>query len=254
MRLKTKIYTVFLLTLSISVYLTSCRKKEVETSAVSLGTVTVDLSANENLIRKREALLGNMICDAIKKNLDDRGKIVDFVIVNSGNIRYNTSTRPDGIYKAGVYTSNMVQEMLPFGDASYIVKLTGKQLKEVLERSLALYPLAKGPFLQVSKELRIVVDTTKLPQLLDVNESSIVSQGSRIVSIKINDIEYDTLAVYSVGLPEFIAEGNDGYVTLKNLAPSQKENLGENVTNAVTDYIIINVTLTPLIEGRIQFQ
>jgi len=233
----------------------ACCKEEAE-DPIALGNITVDLDASKPTVRTKEALIGNMICDAVKSDAGRRGKVVDFSIMNGGGIRFNEQSRPSGIYPAGLFTSDMIEEMLPFGNASVVVKVTGKELKSIFERSVAQLPVAKGPFLQVSKELKIIIDTTKPPQIINdlVEPNIIVSNGSRIISIKINNVEYDSLATYTLVTSDFIAEGNDGYVTFKNISPDKKENLGDDQSGAVKEYIILNTPVTPIIEGRIIYQ
>jgi 2',3'-cyclic-nucleotide 2'-phosphodiesterase (5'-nucleotidase family) len=187
-------------------------------------------------------------------NVRSKGKIVDLAAVNAGSIRFNSSRRPDGVYRAGIFTAEMVDEMLPFEDATVLIRLNGKQLKQVLERSVAQYPLAKGSFLQLSNELKISVDSTKPPQIINIEETMIISEGSRIQSMMLNNVEIDTAGSYTVAFPKFIADGNDGYVTLKNIASGLKEDLQENQSNALKEYIILNSPLTPVIENRIVFE
>jgi len=232
----------------------ACQKKHREPSPTVLGTLAVDLDANEGTVRKHEALIGNLIADAYKKDVERRNIVVDFAMVNSGSIRYSSSKRPSGIYPAGVFTAEMADEMLPFGNTNVIIKITGKQLKEILERSVAQYPLAKGPFMQFSKELSVVVDTTQIPQILNIDNSAIVSHGKRIVSIKINNIMCDSLKEYSVIASDFIVEGNDGYVTFKSIPSVLKQYIGEDQANALKEYIITNTPIEPKKEGRIIFQ
>jgi 2',3'-cyclic-nucleotide 2'-phosphodiesterase (5'-nucleotidase family) len=253
-----KIYHIlncFILVFSIQ----SCCKEENFPSSDILGEITVDLDANSSVLRTKETLIGNMICDGIKKEMDLRGETVDFVIMNGGAIRFDSDRHPNGIYPAGIFTSAMVDEMLPFENANVIVKVTGKELKSIFERSVALYPLTvSGPFLQVSKELTIIIDTTKTSQVIDdlVDPPVIVTPGNRIISIKINNVEYDSLATYTLVVNEFIAEqtDNDGYVAFRNILADKKENLGDSQAEAVKNYIKLNTPVTPQIEGRIIFQ
>lgn len=236
----------------------SCCKKDDLGPSEIVGEITVDLDANKSLVRTKETLIGNMICDGIKKEMDRRGEVVDFAIMNGGNIRFDASKRPNGIYKAGIFTSDMIDEMLPFGNANVIVKVTGKELKSIFERSVAQLPLTKGPFLQVSKELKIIIDTTKAPQVINelVNPTVIVNQGSRIISIKINNVEYDSLATYILVVNDFLAEqeDNDGYVTFRDIAADKKENLGDAQTDVIKQYIKLNTPIAPVMEGRIIYQ
>ncbi len=89
----------------------SCCKEKNPTPSDILGVITVDLDANSTLVRTKETLIGNMICDGIKKDLEYRGETVDFVVINGGAIRFDPILHPSGIYSAGVFTSDMIDEM-----------------------------------------------------------------------------------------------------------------------------------------------
>jgi 5'-nucleotidase/UDP-sugar diphosphatase len=223
-----------------------------------LGTINVNLDANKEVVRTQESLIGNMICDALKSELDRRGEIADFVVLNGGAIRFSPSTRPSGIYPAGPITSHMVDEMLPFGDANIIVTMSGKELKRIFERSVAQLPQAEGPFLQVSKELTITIDTSQQAQIINdlVDPPIIVTEGKRITSIKINHAEFDTAATYRVAASTFLAEekGNDGYVVFRNIPAARKVDLGDDQALVVKQYIKLKAPLTPVIQGRIVYK
>lgn len=242
--------------LAIFLLLASCCKEPEQTEPVSLGEISVDLDANKNHIRTEESLIGNLVADAFMDYAFSKGKQVDFALVNSGNIRFNPETRPSGIYPAGLFTGEMVDEMLPFGDFGEIVKVTGTELKEIFERSVAQLPEAKGPFLQLSEGVKIEVDLSKQRQIIDetLDPEVIVTPGKRIVSIKINSNEIDSLKEYTLFAPDFITLGNDGYVTFFNIPETKKESLGEDISIALKNYIILNSPVTPFIEGRITFK
>jgi 5'-nucleotidase / UDP-sugar diphosphatase len=246
---------VFFFIIVLATAFSACCKDEVEDLA-TLGEIKANLNASKSEVRKKETLIGNFIADAIKSEAESKGIAVDFAMENGGGIRFNEEIRPSGIYPAGLFTTEMIDEMLPFGNTSAIVTVTGKELKEIFERSVAQLPLAQGPFLQVSKELKIVIDTTQSPQVINelVEPNVIVNEGNRIVSIKINDVEYDSLATYKLITSDFIAAGNDGYVTFKNIGNDKKVQLGENQTGAVKEYLILHSPLLPIIEGRIVYQ
>lgn len=251
MKNKCAIFFYFILILCFQ----SCCKETIE-DPVALGEIKVDLDASKNELRTKETLIGNMVCDAIKADAERKGRSVNFSIMNGGGIRFNPESRPSGIYPAGLFTTEMIDEMLPFGNTNVVVKVTGKELKNIFERSVAQLPMATGPFLQVSKELKIVIDTTKTAQVINelVEPHVIVTNGNRIVSIKINNVEYDSLVTYTLVTSDFIANGNDGYVTFRNISADKKENFDEDQSGAVKEYIIINTPLTPTIEGRIIYQ
>jgi len=237
-----------------SIILTSCRKNEDPPAPTVVGEITVNLNANGELIRKREALIGNFITDALAETIRLKGNELDFCLINSGSIRFNTQKRPSGIYPAGSISNNDIIEMLPFGNVAVLVKMTGAQIKEVLERSVAQYPLAKGPFLQLSKEIRIIVDTLAAEQQLNLEETAIISPGARITSIEINGIPFAQESIYKVLVIDFIAEGKDGFLTFNSIPAPQKIVFPDHIYSYVVDYIIINTPITPVLDGRIHFQ
>lgn len=244
--------------IAVSVVLQACCKDNDTAPSQLLGTITVDLDANKNSVRTKETLIGNMICDGIKEEMDRRGEATDFVVMNGGGIRFSQAKHPNGIYPAGEITSDIVDEMLPFGNANVIVQITGKQLKSIFERSAAQLPSAQGAFLQVSKELAITIDTTKQPQIINVlvNPPVIVSEGKRITSIKINNANYDSTATYKIVVTSFYAyeANNDGYVTFRNIPANKKENLGDDQADVIKQYIKLYTPVMPVIQGRIVYQ
>lgn len=242
-----KILFVFLL-------LTACRKNEQEPEPTIIGEITIPLDANVEVVRKKEALIGNFITEALSEIVRSKGNELDFCLINSGSIRYDEQKRPSGIYPAGSITNNDIIEMLPFGDVATIVTVTGSQLKEILERSVAQYPLAKGPFLQLSEEIRIKVDTLAAEQQLNATETAIISPGSRITSILINGNPYEPTANYKVLVINFLANGEDGFVTFNSIPDSQKERFTEYIYSYVNEFVILNTPISVVLDGRIEFQ
>ncbi|MBI2259333.1 MAG: 5'-nucleotidase C-terminal domain-containing protein [Flavobacteriia bacterium] len=161
----------------------SCRKKPDTKSESTIGQLNVDLNALSEHIRTQEALIGNFICDAIKKQMEKKEISFDAVLLIAGSIRYDLNKRPDGIYYKGNITSDMIDEMLPFVENKVVkVKVNGYELKQIMERSVALLPLNKGSFLQLSENISIDVDVNQQAQIIDetVIPNKIVVEGNRI--------------------------------------------------------------------------
>jgi 5'-nucleotidase / UDP-sugar diphosphatase len=234
----------------------SCRKKVENDNAVIIGKLEVDLDANDYLIRTSEALIGNFVCDAIKSQLEEKNIFCDLVLFNSGGIRYNKEKRPNGIYLAGNFTSEMVDEMLPFTDNLLVkVKLTGVELKQILERSLAELPAEKGSFMQFSKGISIKVNINNPAQVLNTTVSPpvIVSEGERLVEVTLNDLTIIDDKEYNIITLDYIVNGNDGYVTFNAIPSNKKIFYNDIVVNLVRDYVTINSPIKPEMGGRINF-
>ena len=142
-----------------------------------------------------------------------------------------------------------------------IVQVTGSELKSILERSVSSLPTEyKGWFLQISKELKIQVNLSLQAQVLNetVDPPVINTEGERIVSIKINNIDYSPDTVYTLFTYQWISSGEeDGFVTFRNISSSLKEDLDcegcDMDKEALKLYIETHTPVTPVIEGRITF-
>jgi 2',3'-cyclic-nucleotide 2'-phosphodiesterase (5'-nucleotidase family) len=200
------------------------------------------------------------VADAFQAFSLSRGYATVGAFANGGGIRYSKETRSTGIYPAGEWNEALSYEVFPFGNKFTVITITGAQLKSTFERSVASLPAAAGAFLQVSKELKVTVDTTKTAQKIDTSQTTITQEGSRITSIKINGVEYDPHASYRFMTSDYVAftapniTANDGLVELRNLDPSKKEYLDENLIQALQYYISIYTPVTAQAEGRITIQ
>jgi len=232
-------------------------EKTVDTSV--LGTVTIELDATKPVVRGVEAKIGNMIADAWMTYLRDSLNIADvqFALPNGGNIRYDETIRPNGIYPAGDYTMEIVNEICFYDNNLMSVSLTGAQLKSCLERSVSSLPDEyKGWFLQASKEFQYTVDLSKQAQVLDETDPdhpTIATEGERIVSMKINGQECNPESTYKFLGTDYMIQGNDGYVMLGQIPESQKQNLGD-YRKALIFYLKHKSPITPTLSNRIVFQ
>jgi len=214
-----------------------------------VGESLVDLDARKSTVRTREAAIGDLFTDAMNYAVGTK-----IAVTNGGGIR------GDKIYPKGVITTATLTQMHPFGNSIVIVKLTGKQFKEVLERGAAALrskndprdpkTIDTGAFLQVAG-IKEVIDVDKTPQQLDPTNSKIVVPGERVVSVTINGEPLDPNKVYTVAVNDYIAHGGDGYVTLGNLPDSAKNFTYVYLTDALYKYIKAHSPIAPKVEGRI---
>ncbi len=214
-----------------------------------VGESLVDLDARKSTVRTREAAIGNLFTDAMNYAVG-----TSIAVTNGGGIR------GDKVYPKGDITTATITQMHPFGNSIVIVKLTGKQFKEILERGAAAL-LSKndprdpktvdtGAFLQVSG-IKEVIDVDKTPQQLDKTNSEIVVPGKRVISVTINGEPLDPNKTYSVAVNDYIAHGGDGYVTLGNLPDSAKNFTYVYLTDGLYKYIKANTPISPKVEGRV---
>jgi len=234
-------------------FISSCCKEDETTIDGFIGETTVDLNANRDELRQKETNIGNLIADAILTISKEKDPAINFAVINGGSIRFNSERKPEGIYAKGALSNQDVEDILPFGNSSVVVIISGKELKEVFERSVSEVDRLKGQFLQISKNVQIVVDLSKQAQILDqtVEPNIITVAGNRIESIKIAEKEVIDSILYKVVFSDFLVEGNDGFVTLSKIEASRKNFLNELQVDQLRDYIILNTPVSPVIENRI---
>lgn len=244
---------IFILILSL--FIVSCeREYNVVVNTDEIGYFGVDLDARKEVIRIQESLLGNLLTDALKLYFNDKSKPVDFAVINSGGIRFDDKTRPNGIYLSSVpITIGIVEEILPFPNDMVSVTLTGTQIKEIFEHSVSSLIEPEGKFLQVSNGIQIEVDITRQAEVLNSDKTMIEIQGERIIFVKINGELIDSEKVYKLATTDYIAEGGDGYVTFKNIPAEAKESIGETIKYSLLSYIEKqnNELIIPVLEDRI---
>ncbi len=214
-----------------------------------VGESLVDLSAKKEVVRGGEAALGNLFADSMNEAVG-----TTIAVDNGGGIR------GDKVYPKGEITTATITQMHPFGNSIVVVKLTGKQFKEVLERGAAALhakndprdpkTIDTGAFLQVSG-IKEIIDADKTPQQLDSTNSKIVVPGERVVSITINGEPLDMNKTYSVAVNDYMGHGGDGYVTLGNLPDSAKNFTYVYLTDGLYKYIKAHTPISPKVDGRI---
>ncbi|WP_427340362.1 5'-nucleotidase C-terminal domain-containing protein [Caloranaerobacter sp. DY30410] len=179
-----------------------------------IGKTETDIVRDYN----NESAMGNWITDVMREKAG-----VQIAFTNAGGIRTDLT--------AGDITVGDIFEVMPFDNTIVTGEMTGAQIKAILEQSVTLY---KG-MLQISG-MKFTYDSTK-------------PEGERVIDIYLEDgtpIEMDK--TYTVATNDFLAGGQDGFVTLKEVKWTNtfillRDALIENVRN--------NKTISPKVEGRI---
>ena len=174
----------------------------------------------EDLIHKRteETNIGNLIADSIRASA-----AAQIALHNAGGVR-------DSIPK-GPVTMRQIYSVLPFDNTVVTVKMTGAQIKEVLELSAG----AGGS--------RI------LPSGLSYTFDSSRPRGHRIVSATVDGKALAVTRTYLVATNNFLSDGGDGYSPFSDAR--ERKDTGVLLRDAVAGYIGKHTPVAPKIEGRI---
>ena len=180
-------------------------------------------------------------------------------LINSGGIR------GDIIYPAGKFSERTLADILPFGDRIFVLTLTGKELRRVLEISASALiageadaydptkRLHKGSFLQVSG-LKAVYDLSEPPTVM--KDDRVLTLGSRLKSLLVlKDGGWKEVAddgTYTVATTGWMANGDDAekYGILRSASRTETPYLD---TDAFAEYLAVECRgkADPRKEGRI---
>ncbi len=192
-----------------------------------LGTTTAALEAREPLMRASESNLGNLIADAMRRQVN-----ADVAIVNSGGIRGNR------LYPAGPVTRRTLLEIHPFGNVVCKVEISGRELLDILNVSASRLPIASGQFLQVSGL------TMRVRQAQPV--------GARVDNVVVNGSPLDVDRTYTLALPDFVMLGGDGYTMFADNRVLIDQSAGTLIVDAVERTLALGSgTIAPATDGRI---
>ncbi|MGL4637581.1 MAG: bifunctional metallophosphatase/5'-nucleotidase [Beijerinckiaceae bacterium] len=194
---------------------------------VDLGTTAVDLDSRSASVRSQETAIGNLIADAMRASTN-----ADVAITNGGGIRGNKQ------YPAGSkITRRDILTELPFGNATSMVEVTGKDIKDALENGVSQIDNRAGRFPQVSGMV-VTVDTK-------------AAVGSRIASITIAGKPIDPAAWYKVATNDFMVGGGDGYGALARGRVIIGKTDGKLMASVVMSHIRQAGNVQAKIDGRI---
>ncbi|MBR3194776.1 bifunctional UDP-sugar hydrolase/5'-nucleotidase [Bosea sp. (in: a-proteobacteria)] len=193
---------------------------------IEIATLGAPLDSRTGVIRTQETAIGNLIADAIRAATG-----AQLAITNAGGIRANKQ------YPAGYkLTRRDVLSELPFGNATSMVEITGKDVKDAIENGLRDAPQGSGRFPVVSG-LSFEADL-KQPQ------------GSRVISVKVDGKEIDPAGKYTVATNNFMLTGGDGYTALGRGKTLIGMTDGKLMANEVMVYIRRLGTVEAKVEGR----
>ena len=193
---------------------------------IEIATLAAPLDSRTGMIRTQETAIGNLIADAIRATTGAK-----LAITNAGGIRANKQ------YPAGhKLTRRDVLSELPFGNATIMVEITGRDVKDAIENGLAPAPQGSGRFPQVSG-LSFEADIKQPP-------------GSRVTAITVDGKPIEPAGHYTVASNDFMLAGGDGYTALGRGKTLIGLTDGKLMANEVMVYLRRLGTVDAKVEGR----
>lgn len=215
------------------------------TSDVDLSGARDSNAEGKSSVRHNETNLGNLIADAMltkAKTLPGMDTETVISMQNGGGIRTSI--------EAGDISVGSVLQVLPFGNPLAIIKSSGKEVKEALERSVGGTVIEGGKglkedggFLHVGG-MKFTYDSTKESgkRVLEV----LVKEGDEYVALA------DDKTVY-IATNSFTARGGDDYkVFEKASSEGRVSEPGFSDTQNLIEYLqSLGDKISPQVEGRI---
>jgi len=195
-----------------------------------VGTVSNSLTGDRAVCRVQECDMGNMIADAMRGAVIDKGYTI--ALQNSGGIRASLD--------AGEVTLGEIMTILPFQNTLSTFKVTGQQLLTAIENGVSQVEDNAGRFPQVSG-MRYTFDLAK-----PANEG-------RVTSIEIDEDgswnALDLNKTYGMVSNNFIRGGGDGYKIFRSA--SEIYDFGPDLADVVANYIKANPGYSGYTDNRI---
>jgi 2',3'-cyclic-nucleotide 2'-phosphodiesterase (5'-nucleotidase family) len=192
-----------------------------------------------------ESLVGNVVTDALRTAYG-----TDFAITNSGGLRADLTCPGAGVggfCPPGItpppfpITRGAVLGVLPFGNVSVTLSVSGAEVKAFLENGVSSMPAANGRFPQVSG----LCFTYDIASPAGSRVTSVVRQAAD-GSCTGPAVDLSAGASYTLTTNDFVAHGGDGYPDV--YSKSTTRNIMDEDAAA---YVTANSPLSPSIQGRI---
>jgi 2',3'-cyclic-nucleotide 2'-phosphodiesterase/3'-nucleotidase len=191
-----------------------------------IGESTVALNCVSEDLRTEETNMGNFVADAIRADIGS-----DVVIQNGGGIRTGT------LYPPGDITDLLIRQILPFGNTTNELEVSGRTLHDALENGVSEVESLEGRFPQVSG--------------MEFAWDPDAESGDRVdpADVTVGGDSLDLEATYTLGTNNFMTDGGDGYDMLSGATRTGSGETG--LAQLVIDRIRERTPISPETEGRI---
>ncbi len=201
----------------------------ISASAVFAASVTSESSLTTAGVQKSEVSAGDLVADAIRSALG-----ADFAFISASELKGDVT-----IPKGTVSTQDITGIIAYTDDTLVLMKLTGRQIKQSLERSVLIYPKNNLGFLQVSG-LRFTFDPSR-------------AQEDRVTSVLLGDKGDKALqdnAYYTAAMTSSMANGALGYWKIWS-KDNKEKTTDTTIPQAVDQFFSSRTTINYSVQNRI---
>ncbi len=206
-----------------------------------IGSQSADIT--RDLARRHESQMGNLVADAMREKYPG----VEAAWTNSGGLRQDLVVSPPTAgEQPGEITWGEVFAVLPFGNRTTILTLTGAQVKAAFLNGFSAFcdpSINTGRFPQVSG-LKVQFHCASVPGAPVIDGVWKAPNGPGGTLTPIGDT--DTLRFVT---NDFMATGGDGYTVFTQ--GTNVQNPGDDLMQVTIDYIAAHSPVSAAVEGRI---
>jgi 5'-nucleotidase len=221
-----------------------------------LGRTRVPLNADTESVRSAESNLGDMIADVMRASVQ-----ADLTILNSGTIRSGR------VYPPGPLTRRDLVAILPFGDVTCKVAVSGAVVLAALNNGVSVLGQGEGRFPQVSG-ITLTVDPSappgeptgrpppgdRPPSPAAARPKALLPRlpGRRVQDVRVNGQPLDPRKQYTVALTDYALGGGDGYTMFKSGKMLVSPETGGLLLTQVEAYVRQKGEIAPQVDGRLR--
>ncbi|MCE5313414.1 MAG: 5'-nucleotidase [Armatimonadota bacterium] len=192
-------------------------------TALGVGSAAIVLSKNafgNQDVEKVETGTGDLVADSVRSQLR-----TDIAFIAASELKANSTSFP-----AGNVSSDDVAALISYPDDPLAeLNLTGKAIRQALERAVSIYPQPNLGFLQVSG--------------LEFSFNPSRKAGERVASVNVNGVSLIDSRNYSVAVTNSMANGAIGYWKVWSASEVKTRYSNETVAKAVADYFTSRKTV-----------
>ncbi|WP_418063267.1 ExeM/NucH family extracellular endonuclease [Pimelobacter simplex] len=187
--------------------------------------------------RGGESTLNNQVAEVQRWATDKAGIDTDIAFMNPGGLRADMTGTADGGQRSLSYRE--AADVQPFANTLVNMKLTGAQLKKVLEQQwqrTAQGGVPSRPFLRLGVSKGFTYTYTETPETVSVpNSPPVQTVKGEITGMWLDGQPIDPATTYSVTVNSFLGGGGDNFWELAN--GTQKVDTGQVDLQAMVDYM-----------------
>jgi 2',3'-cyclic-nucleotide 2'-phosphodiesterase (5'-nucleotidase family) len=203
-----------------------------------IGTQSIDVLRDPT--RLNESAMGNLVADAMRAKYPG----VDAALTNSGGLRADLRIAPPSAgEQPGEITWGEMFSVLPFGNRTVILTLTGEQLTAALANGVSPacnVAIATGRFPQIAG-LKLTYHCAGTTPVIDSVERAPNGPAGTLTPIG----PTDTVRIVT---NDFMFTGGDGYTALAGGTSVLQP--GDDLLQVAIDYVTAKSPIAPVVEGR----